>query len=167
MKWKKKIKIETSNALYLQINAGDFLIPPHSMPHLRQTMSVVHDWYDLNISWCTSENQQGLGCCLAALLNGVCSFWSKTATGIGCTHRLTFPTAQIRNCWNADSVCLQCDTERSTPNMQAPCRIYGLCQDVCLFRGSLPSESQGRSLIESPVLLYHLTQISPLCWNTM
>lgn len=96
-------------------SAGNFLMPPSSMPHLTLSVSVVPDWSDLNISWCTSENKQGLGCCFASLLSCVCSFWSTNETGIGCTHRLTFLTAQIRACWNADSVCLQCDTEHSTP----------------------------------------------------
>lgn len=58
-KEKKKMKRETKTALCLQINAGNFLMPPYSLPRLTQTMSVVHDGRDVNISWCASENQQG------------------------------------------------------------------------------------------------------------
>lgn len=141
------MKRETTAALYLQMNAGNFLMPSYSMPLLTQHTCVVHDRYDLNISRCTRNNKQGLGCCFVPLLNHVCSFWSMTETGMGCTNRPTFLTAQIRNCWNADSVCLQCDTEHSTP-----CRHRVVFMD-CVRIQCPDSESQRRSLIGSPVWL--------------
>lgn len=108
----------SETAVYLLINVGNILMP--SKPHLRHSMPIVHHWYEANISWCAAPGVQVRisrvsGCWFASLLSRVCSLWSITATGMGCTHRLPFLTAQIRNCWNADSVCLQGDTEHSTP----------------------------------------------------
>lgn len=95
--------------------------------------------FPLRNARCTRKNSQGLGGCLAIQLNAACSLEAITETGIDCTHRLTFLTAPIRNCWNADSVCLQCDTEHSTPRtVFTGCVLlqdkgWGVCTCAILF----------------------------------
>lgn len=69
---------------------------------------------------CTGKKNLFLDGCSALLWNSVCSLQAITETGIDHTHRLTFLTVQIRNCWNADSICLQWDTVHTTHY------IYGL-----------------------------------------
>lgn len=41
------------------------------------------------------------------LLNCVCALQAIIETGIAYVHRRSILAVEIRNCWNADSVCLQ------------------------------------------------------------
>lgn len=137
-RWKEKRR-ETTTALCLQINAGNFLMPPYSLPRLTQSEYVCCSWW----TWC----QHFLVCKReSAGLNRVCSFWSLTETGIGCTHRLTFLTAQIRNGWNADSVCLQCRAIQNAAH-HAGTLAYLWTRSRCWSFSSVPVISKSREII--------------------